>query len=147
MLFCRRASNLQRGYAPAELLLGKCYLQGEGVQRDEKVGVEWLLRVAERNGEELHDILDAEMAEVHGMLAQSYAQGMGVERDAEVAADHFLEAAELGHLASQYNLSLALEAGTCILYVSHSACCKCFRLNIPISSRAPLLRSACIMFD
>lgn len=80
------ASNLRLGHGPAEFTLGKCYLDGHGVVRDDDTGVMWVLRAAKWAA----DPPDETSAEANWILAQCYAQGRGVERDAEAAAEYFL---------------------------------------------------------
>lgn len=54
--------------------------------RDDKTGVEWVLRAAKRSA----DPADETDEEANWILAQCYAQGRGVDRDAEAAAGYFL---------------------------------------------------------
>ena len=76
---------LRRGLGVAEHVLGLCYLDGVGVQHNDKTGVEWMLRAAKGAA------ADSELSmEASAILANCYTQGRGVEVDEEAGAVYLL---------------------------------------------------------
>jgi TPR repeat protein len=76
---------LRRGFGVAKHALGLCYLDGVGVQHNDKTGVEWMLRAAKGAA------ADSELSkEASWILANCYTQGRGVEVNEEAAAEYLL---------------------------------------------------------
>ncbi len=84
------AKNVNRSVSNNEVeeqfKTGLRYYMGNGVKKDAKKAVEWLLKAAGKNH-----------AEAQFVLGRCYAGGDGVERDAKKAAGLFRKAAENGH--------------------------------------------------
>lgn len=81
------------GIAEAEVRLGRMFLSGEGVVKDEAMAVGWFRRAA-----------DSDHAEAHNMLGRCYENGWGVPRDIDAAGRHYAIAARAGDAWAQYNL-------------------------------------------
>jgi TPR repeat protein len=83
----------RNGDAIAQCELGRAFLFGTGVAKDEAVAVNWFRKAAEQND-----------AEAQFDLGVSYAEGNGVPQDYAEAAKWFRKAAEQGFVEAQYNL-------------------------------------------
>ena len=81
------------GLPDAQMRLGRMYLSGEGVAKDEAAGFAWFARAAETGS-----------AEAHNMLGRCYEGGWGVAQSHVRAARHYAIAAEAGDAWAQYNL-------------------------------------------
>lgn len=77
--------------------LANLYEQGQGVERDLEVSVDYLTRAANLN-------------DIRGQfqLGMAYEKGLGVERDLKQAAYWFEQAAKQGDEQSQFNLGVML---------------------------------------
>lgn len=87
----------ERGNTTAMNNLANMYEQGQGVEQDFGVAVEWLTRAAEAGDR---------VAQLN--LGLAYEKGRGVPRDNRIAADWFLRAAEQGEQTAQFNLGVML---------------------------------------
>ncbi|KAI9209190.1 uncharacterized protein BJ171DRAFT_485699 [Polychytrium aggregatum] len=81
--------------------LGRCYLEGIGVEQDYTKAVEQFSLGAE------HDDMEA-----LNYLGLCYQRGHGVEVDCEKAVDYYERAAEMGHADAQNNLGQCFEHGS-----------------------------------
>ena len=80
----------EQGDANAQYNLGRCYADGEGVEKDQKKAVYWYTKAAEQ-----------ELARAQNNLAICYENGEGVERDMKKAVYWYTKAAEQGHARAQ----------------------------------------------
>lgn len=119
--------SAKQNYPPAMFLLGRLYLYGAGVPKDEKKGL-FLIKGAAR-GEHIEAIrflakdepqfvlpilnkLDAESnAEAQGLLGQMYLDGVGVECDTNKGISYLERSANNGNTDSIFNLGLFYEKG------------------------------------
>ena len=75
------------------LMLGRCYLNGDGVRKDTGEAVKCFRKAAEQGN-----------AEAQRLLGECYAKGDGVEKNMEEAVRWYRKAAEQGHAAAQFKL-------------------------------------------
>jgi TPR repeat protein len=75
----------EKGYSPAQLLLGQLYARGRGVVKSERGAVRWYRAAAERG-----------LAQAQYCLGTLYADGRGVTRDLEEAINWYEKAAAQG---------------------------------------------------
>ena len=81
------------GHPEAQLMLGMCYFNGDGIKRDYDEAVKWFRRAAEQNN------LQAQFK-----LGVCYCGGIGVNRREDEALYWLQKAAEQGNLDSQIYL-------------------------------------------
>jgi len=93
----KRAENFEvwkraaeKGIPEGQILLGRCYLEGIGVHKDEAVGASWIRKAAEKGH------VEAQVG-----LGGLYFSGTGVPEDKAMAAKWIREAAEKGHAMAQ----------------------------------------------
>ncbi len=89
-----------KGYGPAQAMLGGMYAMGGGVPPDASQAVAWFRKAADQgdvNGE--------------AGLATCYARGLGVPQDDEKAFIWFKRAAEQRFLAAQINVGFMYQSG------------------------------------
>ena len=121
----------EKGNAKAQFLLGACYYNGKGVERDVDEAVRWTRKAAEQGYVEAQCSLGCAYADGNGVdkdmaeaarwfrkaakegyagaqlnLGRCYATGEGVEKDKEEAAKWYRKAAEQGLASAQYNLGV-----------------------------------------
>ena len=96
-LFQEAAEN---GNADAQMLLGKMYANGEGVQKDDTESLKWYYKAAEQGNADAQSLISA----VYGQLAKDYSN----------AAVWLVKAAEQGHASAQYRMGLAYSTGRCV---------------------------------
>ena len=89
-----------QGYAPAQSLLGTCYRNGHGVDRDPELAVQWYRKAAEQN-----------YAEAQHLMGLCYQLGVGEEKSPEQAVQWYRKAAEQNHAAAQNNLGVCYLTG------------------------------------
>jgi TPR repeat protein len=79
----------------AQLDLGRCYLLGLGVEKNEEEGTRYLK-------------MSADSGDAHALNDYAWClfKGIGVEKDVRQAVRLFRDAAEKGEAAAQYNLAL-----------------------------------------
>lgn len=82
-----------RGDALAQFNLGTCYLNGDGVPKDDVEAAKWFQRAADRG-----------YAKAEAVLGGLYELGQGVTRDYVTAAQWYREAAEQGYAGAQWRL-------------------------------------------
>ena len=75
----------EQGHVEAQFWLSNCYMQGEGVDRDDKEGVKWLTKSAEQGN-----------APAQCSLGNYYAYGYGADKDLKEAVKWYTKAAEQG---------------------------------------------------
>jgi|GEM_PF-238308 len=92
--------SAEQGDAEAQLNLGLCYYNGEGVEEDKEEAVIWFRKAAEQ-GE----------ATAQLNLGVCYGNGEGVEEDKEEAVIWWRKAAEQGEAFAQSNLGVAYYRG------------------------------------
>jgi uncharacterized protein len=90
-----------RGEPQANTLIGRIYIDGLGVQKDERKAADYFKRASD-------------MGDVQGTFAlgMAYAQGRGVKKDYNIAADLFEKAALTGNPDANYNLGILFLNGT-----------------------------------
>ena len=64
----------EQGYPIAQLNLGLLYIEGDGITKDEKIGVEWVRKAAEQG-----------FVQAQGVMGHVYGEGVGVEKDEKEA--------------------------------------------------------------
>lgn len=92
--------NAEGGNVKTQCLLGTMYVDGNGVRKDYKKGMEWLLKAAQQN--------DALAQFTLGLM---YNNGTGVERDFNKAIEWYEKAAKNGNCAALYNLGYMYRRG------------------------------------
>ena len=90
----------EQGNVDAQVNLGWCYEQGEGVEKDPALAVEWYRKAAEQGnaGAQLN-------------LGWCYRKGEGVEKNPAVAVEWYRKAAEQGNAGAQLNLGECYQKG------------------------------------
>ena len=91
----------EQGHAKAQYSLGKCYQDGEGVDRNCLTAVKWYFKAAEQGD------IDAQYA-----LASCYKVGIGVEKNLELAAEWYTKAADGGHKLAQHVMAKCYSEGS-----------------------------------
>jgi TPR repeat protein len=80
--------------------VGMCLLEGTGVEKDSRAGVDWLRRAARRN--------DVEALNALGVLwAEGAPAECNMSPNDKKAAKYYKRAAELGHVDGATNLAMA----------------------------------------
>ena len=87
--------------AKEQYMLGKRYYDGDGVEQNYQIAVEWYKKAAEQG-----------YARAQYNLAQCYMFGRGVEKDERVAVEWYKKAAEQGIPEAQSNLGGCYDNGT-----------------------------------
>ena len=94
------AANL--GHVDAQNRLGECYLNGKGVEKNEKQAFDWFQNaLAQANGH----------PDANYNIACCYLYGQGVKKDSEKAFAHFANAADMGHIDAQNGLAVIYLTG------------------------------------
>lgn len=88
------------GVPRAQVILGRCYENGLGVQQDMGVAAQWFQLAAEQNDPE---------AQV--LLAYCYEVGAGVPKNPQQVMNLMTRAAESGNAEAQFNLALNYSQG------------------------------------
>lgn len=89
--------------AKAQYQLGLRYLQGKGVNQDNRSAVMWLQRAAEQN-----------YAPAQYQLGELYRTGDGVDIDAAATVEYLTSAAEQGYPTAQYRLGTLYLTGNMV---------------------------------
>lgn len=133
----RKAADL--GDAEAQYRCALMYLQGMGVERNGKEGIDWLIKAAKqgheqaratsgkmfaKNGLAAYNAEDYQKAipllekaamlgnaEAQNLLGLCYGAGKGTEKDYTKALHWYLKAAEQGYTSAQYNCGLYYREG------------------------------------
>lgn len=133
----RKAADL--GDAEAQYRCALMYLQGMGVERNGKEGIDWLIKAAKqgheqaraasgkmfaKNGLAAYNAEDYQKAipllekaamlgnaEAQNLLGLCYGAGKGTEKDCTKALHWYLKAAEQGRPTAQYNCGIYYEKG------------------------------------
>jgi len=79
-----------KGMKEAQFALGNCYMNGQGVEKDQKIAAEWFRKAADQG-----------MKEAQFALGNCYMNGQGVEKDPKLAAEWFRKAADQGMKEAQ----------------------------------------------
>ena len=98
--FLEFQAKTENGDAIAQYKLGRCYLKGEGVAKDEVEAVKWFRTAADQG-----DIF------AHYYLGRCYSKGEGVAKDEVEAAQLYRIAADGGHIFAQYHLGVCYGQG------------------------------------
>jgi TPR repeat protein len=93
--------SAEQSNAPAQLLLGSCYENGEGVIKNMVEAAKWYRKAAEQG------IVQAQVC-----LGNTYYNGRGIPKDFVEAARWYRKAAEQGHAGAQLLLAFCYENGT-----------------------------------
>ena len=96
--FCQYGA--EKGIPPAERLVGICYEEGIGVEKDLNETVRWWRKAAEQG-----------YADAQCNLGYCYESGNGVEKDLNEAVKWYRKAAEQGQARAQCNLGYCYECG------------------------------------
>ncbi|MBD5641986.1 MAG: sel1 repeat family protein [Desulfovibrio sp.] len=88
------------GNPRAQVMLGRCYENGLGVEQDLAVAAQWFQLAAEQND-----------AEAQVLLAYCYEVGAGVPRDPQQVMNLMTRAAQAGNAEAQFNLALNYSQG------------------------------------
>jgi TPR repeat protein len=83
------AEQAAQGNALAQAKVGAMYLLGQGLEKDEKLAAEWLLKAANQG------FLEAQV-----IVAALYDRGLGVTMDVNKATEWYEKAAAQGHKPS-----------------------------------------------
>jgi TPR repeat protein len=87
------SKSAEQGFAQAQYELGGMYILGEGVEKDEDLGVDWLIKAADQG-------LAAAQFEVGNL----YLAGARLEQDSELGLDMLIMAADQRHVPAQKQL-------------------------------------------
>ena len=90
----------EKGNAKAQFLLGACYYNGKGVERDVDEAVRWTRKAAEQGH-----------VEAQCSLGCAYVDGNGANKDMAEAARWFRKAAKEGYAGAQLNLGRCYATG------------------------------------
>ena len=82
--------SAEQGDAKAQAKLGAMYLLGNGVEKDEHLAAEWMLKAANQGH-----------IEAQVVMAAMYDRGLGVKNDVKMATQWYEKAAAQGHSASR----------------------------------------------
>lgn len=88
------------GNPRAQVMLGRCYENGLGVEQDMAVAAQWFQLAAEQND-----------PEGQLLLAYCYEVGAGVPKDPQQVMNLMTRAAEAGNAEAQFNLALNYSQG------------------------------------
>lgn len=88
------------GNPRAQIMLGRCYENGLGVEQDMAVAAQWFQLAAEQND-----------PEGQLLLAYCYEVGAGVPKDPQQVMNLMTRAAEAGNAEAQFNLALNYSQG------------------------------------
>lgn len=88
------------GNPRAQVMLGRCYENGLGVQQDLAVAAQWFQLAAEQND-----------SEAQVLLAYAYQVGAGVPKDPQQVMNLMTRAANEGNAEAQFNLALNYSQG------------------------------------
>lgn len=88
------------GNPRAQVMLGRCYENGLGVEQDLAVAAQWFQLAAEQND-----------SEAQVLLAYCYEVGAGVPKDPQQVMNLMSRAAEGGNAEAQFNLALNYSQG------------------------------------
>jgi len=91
----------EQGRAVAQYNLAICYVNGIGIEKDEKQAVEWYKKAAAQG-----------YAKAQCNLGVCYEKGTGIEKDEKQAFEWYKKAAVQGHATAQCNLGVCYEKGT-----------------------------------
>ncbi|CAJ1931766.1 unnamed protein product [Cylindrotheca closterium] len=136
-------------FAPALRAIANCYFEGNGVEKETKLGLAWLKAAFELGNDvdaayetaliheyghhRVHvDVVAAaewfqkaaEQNHVEAMseLALCYELGCGLEQNDEIALDWYTKAANLGHITSKYSVGEAFEEARGVPQSDEEAC-------------------------
>ena len=93
-------SLAESGYATAQRQMGRLYSEGNRVQKDESIAVEWYTKAAEQGN-----------AEAQASLGSRYYNGIGVAQNYEKAVEWYQKSAEQGNATAQVILGVAYYTG------------------------------------
>lgn len=99
MSLLRKAAN--RGFAPAQVQIGRLYVEGKLVDQNYHRAVEWFTLAT----------LLSNNPDAHFYLGEAYFRGLGVPQDYGAAVPHYKSAASGGHPIAQYIIGTMYEAG------------------------------------
>lgn len=89
-----------QGNPRAQVILGRCYENGLGVNQDMAVAAQWFQLAAEQN-----------YSEAQVLLAYCYEIGAGVPKNPQMVMNLMTRAAEAGNAEAQFNLALNYSQG------------------------------------
>jgi hypothetical protein len=93
-------SAAEYGVPAAQIRLGRMLLEGNGVERDERMALMWFVRAADRGD-----------AEAMNMAGRCFENGWGVAVDLAKAAQYYRLSGEAGHDWGEYNFANMLFDG------------------------------------
>lgn len=94
-------SLAKKGYAKAQLIVGDCYANGQGVFMDTEEAVKWYRAAA-----------DQELPEAQHRMFVSCRDGVGIERNQENAAKWCRKSAEAGFEEAMFDMGMLYVNGT-----------------------------------
>ena len=98
MRLLKKSANA--GYAPAELLLGDIYANGQGVPKAPAEALKWYRKAADQGN-----------PDAQRRLGVMYLNGEGVAKDDRVAVEWYRKAADQGNAKAQFNLGVMYQFG------------------------------------
>jgi len=87
------AGKASAGDSEAQLMLGRCYLEGLGIEKQPEVGFVWIKKAADNGNKNALNVI--------GVL---YEKGIGTEKNAMKAIDSFKKASDKGNANAQTRL-------------------------------------------
>ncbi|MDO5465365.1 MAG: serine/threonine-protein kinase [Akkermansia sp.] len=91
---------LEQNYAPAQYIMGACYQDGTGTEKDPQLAFHWYRKAAEQNH-----------VKAQFYLGDCYFKGKGTEKDPQLAFHWYRKAAEQNHDAAQFYLGYCYNNG------------------------------------
>ena len=91
VFFYEQAAKL--GNVDAQIIVGNCYANGQGVKKDEKKAFKWISQAAEKGS-----------AEAQNYLGEFFSKGIGVTINKKEAEKWYKKAAEQGYEQAKINL-------------------------------------------
>ena len=98
--FAALLAKAEQGDAEAQNEVGICYINGQGVERDDTQAAEWFRKATEQGD-----------AVAQYNLGVCYNEGKGVAQDDTQAVEWYRKAAEQGYAEAQYNLGVCYANG------------------------------------
>ena len=99
-IFSILRQQAEKGNHIAQNYLGICYAEGIGVEKDEKIAVEWFRKAAVQG-----------FARAQDNLGYCYQYGLGVDKDEKKAVELYRKAAVQGNAEAQDSLGFCYDAG------------------------------------
>ena len=95
---------VEKGDVDAQYNLGKCYLKGEGIAKNEKEGLKYLTKAAEQNHRE-----------AKWLLQKTRNQSIGLDYSFEPFSEELVKRAEAGDVKAQLSLGMCYDWGLLVV--------------------------------